>query len=60
MKSDELIPDGWVWLEGVECPNCMGAFLFAPMVDADNAPGEVRCASCGMRAQSDTLEVHGY
>lgn len=43
-----MIPDDWVWLEGVECPNCYMAFLFAEQVDEDSSPlGEIRCLLCG-------------
>lgn len=46
-----MIPESYVWLEDVECPNCLGVFLFAEDVDEQGAPtGEVRCCCCGFHS----------
>lgn len=40
-----------VYLEGVDCPNCLGKFLFAEGIDDRGAPlGKVWCIDCGWHA----------
>lgn len=39
-------------LEGVNCPNCHGRFLFAEQLDDQGLPiGDMECISCGARFQ---------
>jgi hypothetical protein len=51
MSKDEFIPDDWVFVPGIECPNCGTFFLEAAALDENELPiGKVHCASCGYRA----------
>lgn len=51
MNDQFPIPDDWVFVPGIECPNCGSFFLEAAALDDNDLPiGEVRCASCGYQA----------